>query len=97
MFFFLSKFLPVFIFPLGLVCALLGLALMVRRRSRWQMWIVALALALLWLGSNRIVTNCWITNCCAKLLSKFKSALVIIYRQHSTTICNKQLNCAQAD
>jgi uncharacterized SAM-binding protein YcdF (DUF218 family) len=56
MFFFLSKFLPVFIFPLGLACVLLGLALMVRRRSRWQTWIIVLALALLWLGSNRIVT-----------------------------------------
>ena len=56
MFFFLSKFLPVFIFPLGLACVLLVLALAVRRHPGWQTWIIVLALALLWLGSNRLVT-----------------------------------------
>jgi uncharacterized SAM-binding protein YcdF (DUF218 family) len=55
MFFFLSKFLPNFIFPLGLACVLLVLALWVHRRPRWQTGFIALALALLWLGSNRIV------------------------------------------
>jgi uncharacterized SAM-binding protein YcdF (DUF218 family) len=55
MFYFLSKFLPLFIYPLGLACLLLGLALWIGRRSYWQTRIVALALALLWLGGNRMV------------------------------------------
>jgi uncharacterized SAM-binding protein YcdF (DUF218 family) len=55
MFFFLSKFLPELIFPLGLACVLLVLALWVHRRPRWRTGLIALALALLWLGSNRIV------------------------------------------
>jgi uncharacterized SAM-binding protein YcdF (DUF218 family) len=55
MFFFLSKFLPNLVFPLGLACVLLVLALLVRRRPRWQTGLIALALALLWLGGNRIV------------------------------------------
>jgi len=56
MFYFFSKFLPLFVYPLGLACVLLGLALWTGRRSRWQTRIVAVALALLWLGGNRIVT-----------------------------------------
>ena len=56
MFYFLSKFLPPFIYPLGLACLLLGLALWVRRRSNWQTRLTAIALALLWVGGNRIVT-----------------------------------------
>jgi uncharacterized SAM-binding protein YcdF (DUF218 family) len=55
MFFFLSKFLPNLIFPLGLACVLLVLALWLHRRPRWQTGFIVLALALLWLASNRIV------------------------------------------
>lgn len=56
MFFFVSKFLPLFVYPLGLACVLLSLALWVRRRPHWQTRIIVVALALLWIGSNRIVT-----------------------------------------
>jgi uncharacterized SAM-binding protein YcdF (DUF218 family) len=55
MFYFLSKLLPLFVSPLGLTCVLLVLALWVRRRPRWQTLLIALALATLWLGSNRLV------------------------------------------
>jgi uncharacterized SAM-binding protein YcdF (DUF218 family) len=55
-FYFLSKFLPLFIYPLGLACVLLVLALLVRRRSRWSTVLIAVALATLWLGSNQLVS-----------------------------------------
>lgn len=55
MFYVLSKFLPLVIYPLGLACVLLGLALWLRRRPRWRTAAVGGSLALLWLGSNRIV------------------------------------------
>lgn len=53
MFFFLSKFLPLFVYPLGLACVLLVAALAVRRRPRWQTTLVALTLVLLWLSGTR--------------------------------------------
>jgi uncharacterized SAM-binding protein YcdF (DUF218 family) len=56
MFYFLSKLLPLFVYPLGLACVLLALALCLRRRPRWQTGFVAVALALLWIGGNRIVS-----------------------------------------
>lgn len=52
MFVFLSKFLPLFVFPLGLACLLLALALLWRRGRRA---VIVLALVLLWVGSNRYV------------------------------------------
>lgn len=55
MFLFLSKFLPLFIYPLGLTCILLLLALLFRRR-RWQSLLLVLAFLALWLGGNRFVT-----------------------------------------
>jgi uncharacterized SAM-binding protein YcdF (DUF218 family) len=54
-FYFLSKFLPLFIYPLGLACVLLILSLWVRRRPRWRTMLIAVALVTLWLGSNRLV------------------------------------------
>jgi len=56
MFYFLSKFLPLFVYPLGLACVLLGLALWMRRRPHWRTRIIAVALALLWVGGNKIVS-----------------------------------------
>jgi uncharacterized SAM-binding protein YcdF (DUF218 family) len=56
MFYFLSKFLPPFVYPLGLACVLLALALLIGRRSKWQPRLIAVALLALWLGGNRIVT-----------------------------------------
>lgn len=51
-FVFLSKFLPLFIFPLGLACMLLIIALLWSKA--WRVMIV-LALIALWLGSSRYV------------------------------------------
>ena len=41
MFYVLSKFLPLLIYPLGLACVLLGLALWSYRRPRWRrlLWV----------------------------------------------------------
>lgn len=56
MFLYLSKLLPLLMYPLGLACLLLILALAIRRHSAWQTTTVLLALVLLWLGSNRLVS-----------------------------------------
>lgn len=55
MFVFLSKLLPLFVYPLGLVCVLLVVALVIRSRRR--RWLILAALALLWLGGNRWVSS----------------------------------------
>ncbi len=55
MFLFLSKFLPLFVYPIGLTCALIGLALILRRKPRGQMIVLIVTLALLWVGGNRWV------------------------------------------
>lgn len=52
MFVFLSKLLPLFVFPLGLIALLLVLALVWRRARRLA---IALALIILWVGSSRYV------------------------------------------
>lgn len=58
MFLFLSKLLPLFLYPLGLACVLLVVALvMLWRRSRWVPVPVVLALIVLLLGSNSWVAN----------------------------------------
>ncbi len=58
MFLFLSKLLPIFLYPLGLACVLLVVALVMSwRRSRWVPVPVALALIVLLLGSNTWVAN----------------------------------------
>lgn len=49
---FLSKFLPLFIFPLGLIALLLILTLVMKRGRRA---IIAVALLILWIGSSRYV------------------------------------------
>jgi uncharacterized SAM-binding protein YcdF (DUF218 family) len=54
--FFLSKLLPLFVYPLGMACVLLALALMLGRYRRVQWTLIALSLAVLWLGGNRLVT-----------------------------------------
>jgi uncharacterized SAM-binding protein YcdF (DUF218 family) len=55
MFIFLSKFLPPFVYPLGLACLSILLVLVAVRNPGWQRALLALALAALWLGSNRWV------------------------------------------
>lgn len=52
---FLTKFLPLFLYPLGLAFFLGVLALLLYRQPRWQRGTLMLALLLLWLGSNRWV------------------------------------------
>jgi uncharacterized SAM-binding protein YcdF (DUF218 family) len=52
----LSKVLPLLIYPLGLACILLALALLVRRRPGWQAVLLAVTLAIVWLGSNQLAT-----------------------------------------
>jgi uncharacterized SAM-binding protein YcdF (DUF218 family) len=55
MIFYLSKLLPLFVYPLGMACVLLTVTLFVRRHPQWQTRLIAVTLALLWLGGNRIV------------------------------------------
>lgn len=54
MFVFLSKFVPLFIYPLGLACFLLIAALVPKHPYRQRIFILS-ALMLLWLGGNRWV------------------------------------------
>ena len=58
MFLFLSKLLPLFIYPLGLACLLLVVALIMSwKRPRWVPLPVALALIVLLISSNSWVAN----------------------------------------
>lgn len=54
MFLFLSKFLPPLVYPLGLACLVLAVALACRGRRR-QATLIIFSIALLWLGGNRLV------------------------------------------
>ncbi len=57
-FIFLSKLLPLFLYPLGLACLLLVVALVLLwKRSAWGPLPVALALVILLLGSNGWLSN----------------------------------------
>jgi uncharacterized SAM-binding protein YcdF (DUF218 family) len=56
MFVYLSKLLPLLIYPLGLACIFLLLALALDKRRSWRKGLMIAALALLWLGSNRWVS-----------------------------------------
>lgn len=58
MFLFLSKLLPLFIYPLGFACLMLIVALVVMwKRPQWAATAIALALIALLLGSNGWVAN----------------------------------------
>lgn len=58
MFLFLSKLLPLFLYPLGLACVLMIIALVIAwKRPRWVAVPVALALIVLLVASNTWVTN----------------------------------------
>lgn len=56
MFVYLSKLLPLLVYPLGLACILLILALVLGKYPRWRKALTLTALALLWLASNRWVS-----------------------------------------
>jgi len=55
MFVFLSKFLPLWIYPIGLVTVLLVLALVLIRRPRWSAAAIAVTLAIVLISGNRWV------------------------------------------
>ncbi len=57
MFVFLSKLLPLLVYPLGFACVLLILALIVYKRHKLQTTLIALALAVLWLGGNPFISS----------------------------------------
>ncbi len=63
MFVYLSKLLPLFVYPLGLACILLILALVLEKHRRWCRGLLIAALALLWLAGNR-----WVSFCLARSL-----------------------------
>lgn len=56
MFYFASKFLPLLVYPLGLACLLLVAVIVLRDRPVWQTRLVVMALLVIWLGGNRIVS-----------------------------------------
>jgi uncharacterized SAM-binding protein YcdF (DUF218 family) len=57
-FLFLSKLIPLFLYPLGLACIFLGVALILAwKYPRWTAIPVAIALMVLLLGSNGWITN----------------------------------------
>jgi len=56
MFVFLSKFLPIFVYPLSLGCIALIVALLLRKREKLGKFLVIFTLVILWLGGNRWVT-----------------------------------------
>jgi len=54
---FISKFIPLFIYPLGLATVLLLLTrTLFRQKAHWQNRLIVLAFLLLWLGGNHWVT-----------------------------------------
>lgn len=55
MFVFLSKFMPILVYPLGLACVFLVVALLAGRKTRLWRAAVIVALTLLWVGGNRWV------------------------------------------
>jgi uncharacterized SAM-binding protein YcdF (DUF218 family) len=57
MFIFLSKFLPLFVYPLGLACLLLFIALLVSYKRKTSNILIATALIVLWLSSTTGFSN----------------------------------------
>lgn len=55
MFVFLSKFLPQFVYPVGLVTILIILALVFQKRKKWQNAVIIATLAVLFIAGNRWV------------------------------------------
>ena len=57
MFVFLSKFLPLLFYPLGLVCILLIIALFLRKKERTRNILIAASIGVLWLSGTSLVSN----------------------------------------
>ena len=53
--FYLSKLLPLLIYPAALSCLLLLAALLLRKHARWRTGLIVAALLLVWLSGNRFV------------------------------------------
>jgi uncharacterized SAM-binding protein YcdF (DUF218 family) len=56
MFVYLSKLLPLLVYPLGLSCIMLVLILALKKHRKWRQGLSIAALLLLWLASNRWVS-----------------------------------------
>ncbi len=56
MFIFLSKLLPPLVYPLGLSCLLIILAMATYKHIQWQRLLLILAVVLLWASSTRLVS-----------------------------------------
>jgi uncharacterized SAM-binding protein YcdF (DUF218 family) len=56
MFVFLSKFLPPFVYPVGLVCVFLIAVLIFRRKPRVQTTLIVASLVVLFVGGNRFIS-----------------------------------------
>jgi len=52
---YLSKLLPQFVYPLGLICGLIIIALFLQRKPRWQRTILIITLLILLISGNRWV------------------------------------------
>lgn len=57
MFVFLSKFLPLFVYPVGLVCVFIAAALLFWKKQRFAKGLIILALLVMFIGGNRYVAN----------------------------------------
>ncbi|MHB1385484.1 MAG: YdcF family protein, partial [Bellilinea sp.] len=57
MFVFLSKFLPLLVYPLGLACIFIILALVLSKHLRMRYAALWVALLVLWIGGNRWVSS----------------------------------------
>lgn len=55
MFSYLSKLLPLFLYPVGLLTLLLLAALLLRKQRRLQTTVLVIAFGVVWLGGNRLV------------------------------------------
>jgi len=55
-FYSLSKFLPTLVYPAGLTCLLLLVALFLRHHDRWRNGLIIVALITLWLSGHRVVS-----------------------------------------
>jgi len=56
MFVFLSKFLPLFFYPLGLACILLIFALLLRKKERTRNILITISIGILWLSSTSLIS-----------------------------------------
>jgi uncharacterized SAM-binding protein YcdF (DUF218 family) len=57
MFVILSKFLPLFVYPLGIACILLILSLVLRKQERLSVFLIAGSLIILWISSTSLVAS----------------------------------------